>query len=127
MGLIDKDINYWKETIINKYSPVSPSSQKGSTASRNEDLVGKKFNDYPSTKVICWPYIPGANDYHWAVYLKNLWCEQAGLGGQLQLWDNKNELIENVYSRGCQNSITGKFDLYYVKGSHFEFDCRYDI
>ena len=66
---------------------------------------------------LCFPFIEGALDYHWAIKNGEYWIEQAGFNGPLNIWVNANSLIEDVYKR-CDK--TGK--KLYVKDSHFFFN-----
>lgn len=108
----------WEEKVKKQFSPVRPSAMPGSVAERNEVLTGK-FPDYSSRRVICWPMYATARDYHWAMEIVasvggTVWVEQAGMGGNFQVWQTKGDLIRDVGTRE-----------YYLKW--FEFDCRCDV
>jgi hypothetical protein len=83
------------------------------------EKTGMMF-DYPSVWGICFPMIRGAHDHHWAIHNGLYWMEQAGYGGDLNVWNSLTDMISDVYSRIDED--TG--EPVYVRGSHFFFKKR---
>jgi len=65
-----------------------------------------------TTTAICWPGIPGTEDYHWAIQCPHTrnWVEQAGQGGSMHMLVSKEAMIRRVL-------VTG----YYMPGTEIEF------
>lgn len=129
----------WKDAVEMYFSPGGVVPQAGSVAAREGnqpmhllfmiwyDFIKEQRNgiagltfDYPFAWAVCFPMVSGGHDYHWAVHNGMYWLEQAGRGGDLNIWDSLNDMIENVYSRPDKD--TG--ELAYVRGSHFFFKKR---
>ena len=125
----------WKAAVDLYFSPGGIVPQAGSVAHREgkqqmsfmiwsdfihqQQQAGLTF-DYPSVWAICFPMVRRAHDYHWAVHNGMYWLEQAGRGGNLNVWDSLNDMISDVYSR--RDEVTDK--PAYVRNSHFFFKKR---
>ena len=127
----------WKDAVEMYFSPAGVVPQAGTGAAREgnqhmhalfmiwHDFIKEQWlagltSDYPFAWAVCFPWVLGGHDYHWAVNNGIYWLEQAGRGGRLNVWDSLNDMMEAVYSR--RDPDTG--ELAYVRGSHFFFKKR---
>ncbi len=70
-NLIGSTHEKWVQYCESNFSPKMHTVQKGSTADRNADVARWTGNYqeevHKSRKVICFPYVDGAQDYHFVV------------------------------------------------------------
>lgn len=125
----------WNKVVCEYFNPKQIPAEKGSTADRlgnNIDtlfFVSQQLHDElgliwtpPTVDVICFPMIEGALDYHWAIFNGLYWIEQAGQGGPIQIWENLDSLVDDVYKRTDSNGIN-----LYIRDSAFMFQKQRDF
>lgn len=125
----------WKQAVSKHFDPAGIPAQKGTLADREGNELNPNINtsithnlchlglnfDGNYVLAICFPKIEGALDYHFAVFNGNYWLEQAGHGGPLNIWNDENYMLNDVYNRKDRNG-----NLFYVPESAFIFKKRID-
>ena len=121
LGWLDlKKSQEWEDEVTKYFSSTKTPLDPYSPLSRELALQGGSEPPTQSVRALCFPLVEGATDYHWAVEIdidRGIWAEQAGQGGPLRIWNDKDKMIKNIYTRRSDKGI-----LFYVPKSHFEFN-----